>query len=96
LAVAAAAALSGSNPTSTPTTYPTSGTRTERSNTVDSHVGRIAHATGAFTQLISGLSEDPASAFRQIDEDFIKPHLLLDPGTGGGSGGSGSHGPGNV
>ncbi|KAH6605153.1 cpa1 family monovalent cation:h+ antiporter [Trichoderma cornu-damae] len=43
-------------------------------------------ATGAIRQLLS--SEDPASLFRQLDEDFIKPHLLLhgDGGRGGGSG----------
>jgi len=83
--------------------YPTSGSRRERSSTVDSphhHVGqRIAHATGAISQLISGLSEDPASAFRQIDEGFIKPTLLLDPGSGSGhgpSGGGSGHGHGNV
>ena len=32
-------------------------------------------ATGAFRQLLS--SEDPAGLFRQLDEDFIKPKLLL-------------------
>jgi sodium/hydrogen exchanger-like protein 6/7 len=71
--------------------YPTSGIRstpprqgvsvTEVAHNVG---GRIVAATGAVSQLISGLSEDPAEAFRQIDEDFIKPHLLLDPGSGGG------------
>lgn len=32
-------------------------------------------ATGAIRQLWS--AEDPAGLFRQLDEDFIKPHLLL-------------------
>ncbi|KAL7948368.1 Sodium/hydrogen exchanger family domain-containing protein [Trichoderma barbatum] len=43
-------------------------------------------ATGAFRQLLS--AEDPASLFRQLDDDFIKPHLLLhgDGSRGGGSG----------
>ncbi|UKZ95112.1 uncharacterized protein TrAFT101_009964 [Trichoderma asperellum] len=43
-------------------------------------------ATGAIRQLLS--TEDPASLFRQLDEDFIKPHLLLhgDGGRGGGNG----------
>lgn len=50
--------------------------------------GRVASATGAIGQLITGITEDPANAFRQIDEGFIKPHLLLDPKDG--------HGPGNV
>jgi solute carrier family 9 (sodium/hydrogen exchanger), member 6/7 len=52
---------------------------------------RLGAATGAITQLFHGLSEDPATAFRQIDEGFIKPHLLLDSSRsdrhGGGSGG---------
>ncbi|KAH7051262.1 Sodium/hydrogen exchanger family-domain-containing protein [Macrophomina phaseolina] len=56
---------------------------------------RMTGATAAARQLLTGLSEDPASAFRQIDEGFIKPHLLLDPGSGtkhsGGSGGGASH-----
>ncbi|KAK4157092.1 Endosomal/prevacuolar sodium/hydrogen exchanger [Chaetomidium leptoderma] len=45
-------------------------------------------ATAAFRQLFS--TEDPSALFRQLDEDFIKPHLLLDGGNGRG-GGSGSH-----
>ncbi|KAI9167439.1 putative Na(+)/H(+) antiporter C15A10.06 [Paramyrothecium foliicola] len=54
-------------------------------------------ATGAIRQLWA--AEDPAGLFRQLDEDFIKPHLLLhgDGGRGGGSGagggGSGHGGP---
>ena len=35
----------------------------------------IMTATGAIRQLLS--AEDPAGLFRQLDEDFIKPHLLL-------------------
>ena len=70
--------------------YPTSGIRATPPRgasvtDVEHNVGgRIVAATGVVSQLISGLSEDPAEAFRQIDEDFIKPHLLLDPGSGGG------------
>jgi sodium/hydrogen exchanger-like protein 6/7 len=45
-------------------------------------------ATAAIRQLFS--TEDPSALFRQLDEDFIKPHLLLDGGNGRG-GGSGSH-----
>ncbi|KAK0662298.1 putative Na(+)/H(+) antiporter C15A10.06 [Lasiodiplodia hormozganensis] len=55
---------------------------------------RMTGATAAARQLLTGLSEDPASAFRQIDEGFIKPHLLLDPNSGSrhsGGSGSGSH-----
>jgi sodium/hydrogen exchanger-like protein 6/7 len=48
-------------------------------------------ATGAIRQLWS--AEDPAGLLRQLDEDFIKPHLLLQgdggrPGSGNGGGGS--------
>ncbi|KND92132.1 putative Na(+)/H(+) antiporter C15A10.06 [Tolypocladium ophioglossoides CBS 100239] len=45
-------------------------------------------ATGAIRQLWS--AEDPAGLFRQLDEDFIKPKLLLhgDGGRGGGGGAS--------
>lgn len=53
---------------------------------------RVATATGAISQLWHGLNEDPANAFRQIDEGFIKPHLLLDPG----SSSKGGHGSSNV
>ena len=46
-------------------------------------------ATAAIRQLFS--TEDPTALFRQLDEDFIKPHLLLDGGSGRGGGGNGSH-----
>lgn len=75
--------------------YPTAGSRESHSSTPQ---GRLAGATaavsgmtGAVSQLISGISEDPANAFRQIDESFIKPRLLLDPGGGG----NGDRGHGN-
>ncbi|EAQ91089.1 hypothetical protein CHGG_03024 [Chaetomium globosum CBS 148.51] len=45
-------------------------------------------ATAAIRQLFS--TEDPSALFRQLDEDYIKPHLLLDGGSGR-TGGSGSH-----
>lgn len=37
-------------------------------------------AAGALRQLLT--SEDPTALFRQLDEDFIKPTLLLDDGRG--------------
>jgi sodium/hydrogen exchanger-like protein 6/7 len=47
-------------------------------------------ATAAIRQLFS--TEDPTALFRQLDEDFIKPHLLLDGGSRrDGGGGNGSH-----
>lgn len=51
-------------------------------------------ARGAIRQLFS--AEDPAGLFRQLDEDFIKPTLLLQrdgsgrPGSGHGGGGHGN------
>lgn len=53
-------------------------------------------ATGAIRQLWA--TEDPAGLFRQLDEGFIKPRLLLrgDNGRGGGHGaGGGEGGPGS-
>ena len=41
-------------------------------------------ATGAISQLFSGTSEEHAAWFTQLDEGFIKPHLLLDHDKGGG------------
>lgn len=46
-------------------------------------------ATAAIRQLFR--TEDPTALLRQLDEDFIKPHLLLDGAAGRGGGGSGSH-----
>lgn len=33
-------------------------------------------------QFLAGSTEDPAQWFKHLDEEFIKPHLLLDPGDG--------------
>lgn len=41
-------------------------------------------ATGAISQLFTGTSEEHAAWFTQLDEGFIKPHLLLDHDKGGG------------
>lgn len=76
-------------PQSDRASYPTSGRRPEHE--AQNMGGRIANAAGAVSQLISGISEDPAGAFRQIDEDFIKPHLLLDHGHSFSSHSGGSH-----
>lgn len=73
--------LPASVPESTP--YPTSGTA-QRDEAADGH-SRLATATSAMKHLMSGLAEDPADAFRAIDEGFLKPHLLLDPSKGTGS-----------
>jgi sodium/hydrogen exchanger-like protein 6/7 len=37
-------------------------------------------ARGAFNQLMNATTEDAGTLFSRIDEGFIKPHLLLDPG----------------
>jgi sodium/hydrogen exchanger-like protein 6/7 len=57
--------------------YPTSGSAARGRTGGES--SRVATATGAVKQLFSEISHDPAAAFKQIDEDFLKPHLLLDP-----------------
>ncbi|KAF2810960.1 sodium/hydrogen exchanger [Mytilinidion resinicola] len=68
-----------------PSPYPTSGTNSGPiASGSSSEPSRVASATGAVKQLFSDLSEDPAGAFRQIDEGFLKPHLLLDQGKGPG------------
>lgn len=62
--------------------------------------GESGEAPAASTITAGGLrsflqrpAEDPAAWFRNLDEGFIKPHLLLDPGDGGDRHGPG---PGNV
>lgn len=56
-----------------------------RSNTETGHMT----ASSAIRQLFR--SDDPSALFRQLDEDYIKPHLLLDGGNNSrGNGGSGS------
>lgn len=54
-------------------------------------------ARGAFSQIMKATSEDPGTVFRKFDEQFLKPHLLLDPnsshGTGRHGSGSGAGGP---
>jgi sodium/hydrogen exchanger-like protein 6/7 len=66
-----------------PALYPTSGIRPGASSAAEGS-GRVATATGAVKQLINELSHDPANAFKQIDDGFLKPHLLLDQGKGPG------------
>lgn len=50
--------------------------------------GAAASARKAFRQLLS--ADDPSVFFRQLDEDFIKPTLLLDGAGGRGGSGHGS------
>src|SRR5277367_632221 len=46
-----------------------------------------AGMTGSVRQLLSRTAEDHAAWFRHLDEDYIKPKLLLDQGQGQGQGG---------
>jgi sodium/hydrogen exchanger-like protein 6/7 len=67
------------------TPYPTSGST--------HHDAPQITASAAISQLLHGSSEDHAAWFRQLDEGFIKPKLLLDGGKGphgGGHQGGGS------
>jgi sodium/hydrogen exchanger-like protein 6/7 len=70
-------------PTQDDTPYPTSGS---------AHHNDTPHitASGAISQLLHGTAEDHAAWFRQLDEGFIKPKLLLDGGKGPHGGPSGS------
>jgi solute carrier family 9 (sodium/hydrogen exchanger), member 6/7 len=47
-----------------------------------------AGMTGSVRQLLSRTAEDHAAWFRHLDEDYIKPKLLLDQGQGKGGGGA--------
>jgi sodium/hydrogen exchanger-like protein 6/7 len=69
--------------------YPVSGNRagTESQGTYASQAALTAR--GAISQILNATSEDAGTLFNKLDENFLKPHLLLDPG-----GGSGSHGGG--
>jgi sodium/hydrogen exchanger-like protein 6/7 len=65
------------------TPYPTSGTTRE-------HDTPQITASGAINSLLHGTAEDHAAWFRQLDEGFIKPRLLLDGGKGPHGGPSGN------
>ncbi|KAI9646129.1 monovalent cation:H+ antiporter, CPA1 (nhx1) [Ciborinia camelliae] len=65
------------------TPYPTSGST---SRPEAPHIT----ASGAISQLLHGTAEDHAAWFKQLDEGFIKPKLLLDGGKGPHGGPSGS------
>lgn len=67
--------------------YPTSGTTDE-----DRERGPQISASGAISHLLSGTTEETAAWFKQLDEGFIKPKLLLDSGRGGGPHGNGGPG----
>lgn len=66
--------------------YPMSGAR------ADTPSGTQLTARGAISQILNATSEDAGNLFNKLDENFLKPHLLLDPGgsSKGHGGGSGS------
>ena len=63
--------------------YPVSGTRPGAETNPDRLTAR-----GAFNTILNVTTEDAGTLFNRIDENFIKPHLLLDPKTGKNGGGS--------
>ena len=74
--------------------YPVAGSRA--SSSADQQAQAHAHMTarGAFNSILNATSEDAGNLFNRLDEGFLKPHLLLDPGNGsgrhqGGGGGGG-------
>jgi sodium/hydrogen exchanger-like protein 6/7 len=77
-----------------PEVYPTSGVTAERTPSAGFVAGlgnTVTGAGAAMSSLLSGTSEDHAAWFKQLDEGFIKPKLLLDggrPRNGSGSGGA--------
>lgn len=72
-------ARGGSQTTAVSSAYPASASGSHTPNP-DHHLS----ATGAISQLFTGTSEEHAAWFTQLDEGFIKPHLLLDHDKGGG------------
>jgi sodium/hydrogen exchanger-like protein 6/7 len=64
--------------------YPTAGARQSTSADQAGHMT----ARGAFNSILNATSEDAGNLFNRLDESFLKPHLLLDPG-----GSSKHHGP---
>ncbi|KFY51548.1 hypothetical protein V496_08819 [Pseudogymnoascus sp. VKM F-4515 (FW-2607)] len=75
--------------------YPTSGATAGRTPSAGFVAGLGSTVTGAgaaMSSLLSGTTEDHAAWFKQLDEGFIKPKLLLDGGKSGSGSGSGSGG----
>jgi len=71
--------------------YPTSGSRPTDGTWREWSPGITAR--GAYNQIMKAASEDPGTVFRKFDENFLKPRLLLDPGS---SHGTGRHGSGQA
>jgi len=65
--------------------YPIQGTRSDQQRANLS-------ARAAISQILNATSEDAGTLFNKLDENFLKPHLLLDPG---GASSSKQHGSGS-
>lgn len=57
--------------------YPVSGSRRDEASQA---TGGGLTARGAINQILNATSEDAGTLFAKLDENFLKPHLLLDPG----------------
>jgi sodium/hydrogen exchanger-like protein 6/7 len=67
----------GANPDIDPNNpYPVAGARQSSSADQQGHMT----ARGAFNSILNATSEDAGNLFNRLDESFLKPHLLLDPG----------------
>lgn len=68
--------------------YPTSGTQDPGHHSLPQFT-----ASGALNAIMNSTADESAAWFKRVDEDFIKPKLLLDggrsPGGGSGSGDGG-------
>ncbi|KAF2719603.1 sodium/hydrogen exchanger [Polychaeton citri CBS 116435] len=78
--------------------YPISGTRDGEIAAAQQY--GLLHgvtARGAISSILNARHEDPGTLFSRLDENFLKPHLLLDPKSGGSkhAGSSGHHGGGS-
>ena len=79
--------VGSANPEADPNNpYPVSGQRE-----VGGQGGHMT-ARGALNQILNATSEDAGNLFNKLDENFLKPHLLLDPQGSGGKHGNGQGG----
>ncbi|KAK0265091.1 hypothetical protein B0A54_09119 [Friedmanniomyces endolithicus] len=74
--------------------YPLAGSRSETGTPTQQ---QPLSTRAALSQILNVTTEEAGNLFNKLDESFLKPHLLLDPGgssSGGGGGGGGSRGHG--
>ncbi|KAF2766709.1 sodium/hydrogen exchanger [Teratosphaeria nubilosa] len=65
----------------------TANLEADTNNPVPVAGGQPLTARGAISTILNATSEDAGNLFQRLDESYLKPHLLLDPG-----GASGRHG----